>query len=362
MTPAAPPSILFLGKRHYTNKDALLERFGRIYQLPLHWARQGARVHLWLVDYHGRQTRHALDEALRITSAPALGWHILLLPLTVLRLRPQLIVASGDCYIGLLAWLLACLCGARFVFDIYDKYDEFGAYRAPPGMDLFAFLRRRAWRRFYASLPLLQALGDQPQQHNAVVPNGVDSAAFAPLDATACRVLLGLPSGKLVGYFGSMEPVRGVDDLVQAVERLRGAGEDLRLVLCGKAAAAVPPDRDWIVFRGLVPHAEIPAYINACDVVALPYRQSALLDGAASCKIAEYLSCERPLVSTRTPNFLENFAAEAALLGAGLCNPGDPADLARAVSWQLREQRVLPAPRSLNWHDIAAQALAAIRE
>jgi hypothetical protein len=33
--------ILFLGKRYYTRRDALCERFGRIYQLPLQWHRAG---------------------------------------------------------------------------------------------------------------------------------------------------------------------------------------------------------------------------------------------------------------------------------------------------------------------------------
>ena len=43
--------ILFLGKRHYTNKDALAERFGRIYQLPRYWAAAGHDVRLRLLEY-----------------------------------------------------------------------------------------------------------------------------------------------------------------------------------------------------------------------------------------------------------------------------------------------------------------------
>ncbi len=70
----------------------------------------------------------------------------------------------------------------------------------------------------------------------------------------------------------------------------------------------------WVIFRGLVPHSEIPAYINACDVVAIPYRRSSLLGTSASCKIAEYLMCQRPIVSTRTPNFLQNFPEQAAAM------------------------------------------------
>ena len=38
LAPSDQGRILFLGKRFFTNKDALLERFGRVYQLPSIWA------------------------------------------------------------------------------------------------------------------------------------------------------------------------------------------------------------------------------------------------------------------------------------------------------------------------------------
>ena len=39
-------SVLFIGKRYYTNRDALAERYGRIYQLPWNWANAGVHTHL----------------------------------------------------------------------------------------------------------------------------------------------------------------------------------------------------------------------------------------------------------------------------------------------------------------------------
>jgi hypothetical protein len=142
-----------MGKRFYTNRDALTERYGRIYQLPRYWADEGVHTRLWLVDYHTRETRHVSDGSLEVLSSPALGlrsaWRLLGERFGRSGRRPDTLVASGDCYIGLVAWRLAKRIGARFVFDVYDKYDEFPTYRRLPGLDPFAFLLERADTRLF---------------------------------------------------------------------------------------------------------------------------------------------------------------------------------------------------------------------
>jgi len=359
-----PERILFIGKRFYTNKDALEERFGRIYQLPRHWAGRLRQVHLWLIDYHTRQGRRIDEGGLPVSSTPVFGlFWIGELFAALFRFRPAVVVASGDCYIGLLGWLVARLTGARFVFDIYDKYDEFGAYARPLGWDLFGFLRRHSDLRFYAAATLAAYFeGSARGGASTIVPNGVDTDAFRPLDPASCRARLGLePDFVYVGYFGSLLTERGPGDLVAAAERLQRDIPGLRLLMCGVPTDAVARPESWLVYRGSVPHQEMPLYLNACDVLVIPYRRSLLVDTSSSCKIAEYLAVRRPIVSTRTPNFTGNFAAQAALLGDGLCNPEDPDDLARAIAWQLRQRRLLPAPSEHAWQAIADLALAAIR-
>ncbi|KFN43135.1 glycosyltransferase [Arenimonas oryziterrae] len=352
--------ILFLGKRHYTNKDAWTERFGRIYRLPAQWARAGHEVRLWLIDYHGREIVEATDGDLAVSSCPPLSLGLFVRAARALRFRPAVVVASGDCYIGGLGWLLARLSGARFVFDVYDKYDEFAGYVRPLGWDLFGFLRRHADWRLYPSTPLATFYRTaQSEAHDLVVANGVDENVFRPLPMADCRARLGLPQdAKIIGYFGSMEADRGVNDLIAAVARLREAGEPIRLLVCGRQDPATPLTREWIDYRGLVAHADMPAYLNACDVLALPYRSSPFMDMGASCKIAEYLMCRRPIVSTRTPNFVGNFPRQADELGEGVSTAGDSDDLARAISHQLQHRLVPSVPEDMTWTTIAQQALA----
>ncbi|MDR3416688.1 MAG: glycosyltransferase [Nevskia sp.] len=361
--PGAPARLLFLGKRFYTNKDALSERFGRIHHLPLEWSKRLPQVRSWLVDYHSREPRSVEEGALRIDSAPALGWSCLRLLRAALRFRPEVVVASGDCYIGLLGWVLARACGATFVFDIYDKYDDFGAYRTPPGFDLFGFLRRGADRCLFASRALAASYAGEARRGppDAAVPNGIDPAGFRPLPPERCRAELGLPAAaRIAGYFGGMEADRGVADLVAAVALLRAQGLDLRLLICGKRHPDTALDHDWIDYRGVVPHAQMPLYVNACDVVAVPYRRTSFMDMGASCKVVEYLMCRRPVVSSRTPNFVGNFPRQAAELESCLFECGDVEGLARALRLQLQAPVLASVPADYNWERIAAAALDAV--
>lgn len=352
-------SILWLGKRFYTNKDALRERFGRIYQLPRYWQAMGQEVRLWLVDYHTRESVRADDGGMQIVSAPAFSRGTFRQMLaTVMVRRADCIVASGDCYLGMLGWLLARLSGAAFVFDVYDKYDEFAGYRRFPWFDPFSFLLRHADGLIFASQTLPERLAMPAAKPFHVAPNGVDAALFRAGDMLESRRILGLPPDiALVGYFGSMEPDRGVADLIAAVAKLRESGTPVELLLAGKAAGGLNLSAPWIRYLGMVPHTQMPLLLNACDIVTVPYRLGAFMDMGASCKIAEYLACRRPVVATATPNFSANFPVQAAALGPALCRASDPQDLARALAYQLKARIVPPLARNLHWETIAETAL-----
>lgn len=353
--------VVWLSKRHYTHKDALAERFGRVYQLPLEWA-ETAAVRLELLDYYDQESAEVWDGALEVCSTPVrspIALRKMLRRLSIF--RPDVIVASGDCFIGLLGLRLARRLGTRFALDVYDDYREFGGYRAFLGWDAYAHLVQRANLVLYASQALAaKHVGPTPWH---LVPNGVDPALFRPQDTFAARRRAGMTveNVRWVGYFGGMEPERGSDDLIAAVGFLHTNDPSVRLVLCGNHEWGQDIDKPWVDYRGSVEHTRIPDFINACDVVALPYRRGPLIDMASSCKIAEYLFCERPLVATNTPNLLANFPLQAAELGPAICKPGEPADLARAIDYQLAHHTIASRPEQHTWRQIANDTLAALR-
>ncbi len=352
-------NILFIGKRFYTNRDALSERYGRIYQLPWQWAQAGSSTALWLVDYHSARSVRCLDGPLRIISTPVRNLAVFKHWLSD-AYRPQepvdLVVASGDCYIGWMGLRVARRLNARFVFDVYDKYDEFGGYFKPLGFDLFDHLLTQADMRLFASRALMQDMQRSPA--DCLVPNGLDVKRFRPADMHASRAVMALPLDTLlVGYFGSMEPERGVTDLIDAVDLLRERGTAVQLVLGGKAPPYLELNRPGVLYLGNVPYEKMPAALTACDLLAVPYRRSIFMDAGASNKIAEAIACQRPVVATSTPNLLANFPEQAQQLKSMLAEPGDVEGLALSIERQAKERLLVNLPAGMGWPDIAAHVL-----
>lgn len=352
-------SVLFIGKRFYTNRDALRERFGRIRQLPWHWARAGVPTELLLIDYHTREVERHADGPLNILSVPALSSANMrqfvseVMKRKISDDRSRVIIASGDCYVGLMGYLIARSQRARFVFDVYDKYDEFTGYRRLPGFDPLSFLLQRADSCLFASRTLMKSIGISPCS-DYLVPNGVDTQKFCPMNMLECRRALGLPERtSLVGYFGSMEPERGVDDLINAVKILRDEGMDLELLLGGKLRPDIDSNQPSIRYLGNLQFDNMPRILASCDILAMPYRNSPFLDMASSCKISEYISSGRPIVATRTPNLMANFPDQAGVLEDLLVNPGDVAGIVRSIRAQLILRRIVELPGRMSWESIS---------
>lgn len=349
-------NILFIGKRFNTNRDALLEKFGRNYQFPLHLATRH-NVTLWLVDYHSKTTVRCTDSQLNIISTPiknlALFQHYFLAKYKTPH-PIDLVIASGDCYIGIMAQRIAKKLKSRFVFDIYDKYDEFGGYIRPLGFDLFGHLLKTSDMRLFASHALLKNFG-QPDV-DAILSNGINADHFRPIDKAEARRKLQLPVEKTyVGYFGSMEPDRGVQDLIASVQILRQQGQNIELLLGGKAETGLDLTLPGIHYLGNVPFNKVPYALAACEVLAIPHRRSAFLDAAAPNKIGEAMVMKRPIVATHSPNLTANFPEQTKELEPYLANPGDPYSLANAIKKQLEDHFLVGNPSSFYWNEITHQ-------
>lgn len=357
--------LLFIGKRFYTNRDALGERFGRIFQLPLQWSQSGQRVKLWLIDYHSKACVNDSFDGFEVESTP------IRTPKSLLRLashalgndsaeHKSIVIASGDAYVGLLGYLIARRRRTKFVFDVYDKYDEFGGYVRPLGFDLFGFLLRRADLCLFASSGLQAQLAPRCKA-TALVPNGIDTERFRERSLELSRQELALEGDlKYVGYFGSMEPDRGIEDLLEAHQIVRRDDPRVHLLIAGKRPATLNLDRPGVRYMGNLPFDQMPVALASCDVIAIPYRRSPVMDAGASNKIAEALCAQRPIATTDTPNFTANFPEQLESLRPILAKSGDPASLAHSIKAQIDRPILAAAPRGFAWKEIAKRALGNI--
>ena len=139
----------------------------------------------------------------------------------------------------------------------------------------------------------------------SLVPCGVDLSVFRPLDQESVRARLGLNGEKILLYVGRIEPLKGLDLLVETAAQM-DTGECVRMIVVGadangglelervKQLAKERDLEDQIDFVGQVDHTDLPLYYNAADVCVVPsyYESFGLV-------ALESMACGTPVVAAR---------------------------------------------------------------
>jgi len=162
-----------------------------------------------------------------------------------------------------------------------------------------------------------------------LVPHVRDTEAWDPAryDRAASRARLEVSARKVVMFLGTPREHKGVDDLVEAVG-LVGSGAVLVLVGVDPAGAHA---RRWaglehVRMTGEIPFDDVPRYLVAADVVAVPQRATTDTLGQVPAKLFDAMALARPIVSTTVSMIPE------ILDGCGrLVPPGDVPALAGAI-------------------------------
>jgi len=146
-----------------------------------------------------------------------------------------------------------------------------------------------------------------------VNPNGVDPCQFRPdLDGRAVRARwrLGSPAESVVlGFSGTFGLWHGIPSLAAAIPQVLAARPAVRFLLVGDGPLRHLVDGlgEQVRCPGLVPHAEMPAYLAACDVLLSPHGRQA--DGGeffgSPTKLFEYMAAGRPIVASAVGQIAE---------------------------------------------------------
>jgi glycosyltransferase involved in cell wall biosynthesis len=187
--------------------------------------------------------------------------------------------------------------------------------------------------------------------------HGADTAAFDPhrFDQAEARRRLGLDGGRYVVFTGSPMPNKGLEDLLDAVCAL--GDPSLKVLVVG----SFRHDQGYrdrlqaqhsasLVLLGPRPHAEMPLFLAAADLVALPQRSSRETRAQVPGKVFEAMAMARPIVATAVsdlPEILDGSGhlvppsapqALATALEQVLADPGRAAAMGRAARARCEER------------------------
>jgi len=198
-----------------------------------------------------------------------------------------------------------------------------------------------------------------------VIPNGLDETVFTPRPRLEARARLKVPPcGRILLAVARLSAEKRLGQLVDAFAQLRLPDATLYIIGDGplKAVLAQQIRRNSLegIVRcvGAVPHADIPLWLSAADLLCLPSATE-----GSPVVIHEALACGLPVVATQVGGIPD-------LIRAGqdglLCPPDDPAALAEALrtalalTWNC--DAIVAQGRRWTWTRVADQLLAFARD
>ena len=313
-------------------------------------------------------------------SVPAIVWGLLRKRPHVLHLHwlhpfyeaPGRLIPCMKLAFTVVGFTLLRLLGTRIVWTAHNLRNHENLF---PRLDriLRTFVLRRAKAVIVhcetAKQLLMATYGLRSDDKMVVIPHGHYGGAYdSRSDRTAARRTLEIPPESLMVLFlGRVRPYKGVLELIDAVRELEYP--DVRLVIAGQPHSEdagdtitrkIGEDPAVRFMPGFVPEEMIQVYMNACDVVALPYRD-VLTSGAAVLAMSFGRACVAPRLGCLKDILNDD--------GAFLYDADDPDGLAGALRAAVASRAGLPTmgthnlevARSWDWEGVARQTLNVYR-
>ncbi len=168
------------------------------------------------------------------------------------------------------------------------------------------------------------------------------------------REELGLPQDKkIVMYTGHLYEWKGASTLLQTARNLKIQMPNIKFVFVGganedvKKFKQIAGDLDNVLILGHKPHAEIPKYLAAADVLVLPNtaKEEISRSHTSPLKLFEYLAARRPIVASDLPSIREILSEETAIFFI----PDDAKSLKEAIRKALEDQELCTRISQNGW-------------
>lgn len=266
-------------------------------------------------------------------------------------MRPAVIHAASNHMTALPSLIAARRLGVPFVYEVRGLWELFFGLGKPGWKESERFLLAKrletlAARSADAVFTLTRQLAEQLQERNVpasrirLLPNGGDPALHRSVARDRGLVAeLGLdPSVLTIGYAGALKSYEGLDDLLEAMAQLRGAGRRVQAVIVGdgdqieslRARSAELGLDDAVRFTGRLAPAAAHAQLRSTDIAVLPRKRTEVGDIVSPLKPFEIMALEMPLVMSNVAALAD--IAEESGDAALLHEPSDAGSLAAQIA------------------------------
>ncbi len=228
--------------------------------------------------------------------------------------------------------VLAGMLGLPHLYDMHSSLPQqltnFAYSKSRLLTGFFGLMERFVVRRSRVVIVICPQLEEVVRAIDSGVPSvlieNAPGSGDAPIQGSGLEIRRrwGLtPDVPVVLYTGTFEPYQGLDLLFASMKRVLAARPDARLVLAGgqpeqvelaRRDAAAAGIAEATIFAGQRPAEEIPAYLDAADVLVSPRS----LGTNTPLKIYQYLRSGRPIVATRLLTHTQVLNDEVSFLAA----------------------------------------------
>ncbi|MCI0610783.1 MAG: glycosyltransferase [Anaerolineae bacterium] len=208
-----------------------------------------------------------------------------------------------------------------------------------------------------------------------VIPPGVDVSHFYPIPADEAKMYVGLkPEDRMVLFVGRIEPLKGVDTLIQAMSylQLKEKNRPVHLAIIGGDPAASPEEMSaemarlqklcddlavgqTVVFLGKRDQDKLPYYYSAAQLVVMPSHYESF--GMVA---LEAMACGTPVIASEVGGLA--YLVRDGETGFTIPDQ-EPEELCDKISWLLNDKqlhetmsaRAVEYAQDYAWEKIAKQ-------
>ena len=171
-----------------------------------------------------------------------------------------------------------------------------------------------------------------------IVPHVRDTDAFDPqmFDGAIFRAKHGFSYQKIVMFFGTPRPHKGLEEIIRAIQLIKR--DDVKLVIVGAhedlyTRRLKDIGSDIVQMYGMQPFSSVPEFLSMADMIVLPQQDNSSTVGQVPAKVFDAMAMGKPIIATRVsdmPKILD---------GCGLIvEPGDVNVLSEGIRWVLENK------------------------